>query len=892
MLSRLAPSHSKDPRVYWMQGLIFILISTLLIIKPTANGLFLSLYGVEALPIAYVLTAFIAVIVSVLYSYFISRYSVYKLLRSSMYASIVFLSAIGVLLIFNIVPHITLYSLYLFVAIFGILTASQFWLMANQVFNTREAKKYFGWIGSGAIAGGIAGGYLASIFSDWLGSDRLLFVAAGVLLIGLYILHRMSTYVPKQETEEQATQFEPFKLFTIPLKLVFESKHLTYLAILIALSVFTAKMIDYQFGYFATQAFPDEDELTSFFGFWYSSFNIISLLIQLFVTQRVVGKLGVGLSLYILPGLLFINVGILIGLPMLMIVLSMKLFDGSLKQSINKAAVELLSIPIPDSIKLKTKTFLDVFVDSLATGLSGIFLLIIINTLELPNKAVSAIMMVSITLWIYFVYKIRQEYKKTFRLSLKLKSDQIEATNSLNILNQFIEILNQGDEYQILKILKKYNNLPSVDIEKATVGLLNHDNSKIKTAAINFLTFRTADHSDVILPLIAHEDQNIKVAAFEYLLNHDQKLSPNYFFERINDPDIKVQSAALVAVAKEYANQHGVEKMLRLSDRVSTLRDEIENKSPTESRILIIALLKIIGYAQLKAYYPFIREQLSNPDLKIQRQAILAIGHTESKRLLNIVCFNTDVGDENWDALSTTLSKFDIDKIHTVLHKAIESGKTDLIRSVISALQEIPNIDSVNILLLLTDHKSSSIKNKAIEALSHLADNYPLLPIDTNTVNALILSETRDYERLITHLRNVNLQDISNIHQLSIDDISAAHQKLVLLLEEKINQGLKKIFHLLHIKYTPEDLKEIYTYVLSEDKNLRNNALDFLENILNNELKSILVPLIEFNIVYPDFAPAKKDAQISIYDVIADLKNSEDLAIRKATLTLINLLKV
>ena len=41
---------------------IFILISTLLIVKPTINSLFLSELSADALPIGYVLTAFFAII--------------------------------------------------------------------------------------------------------------------------------------------------------------------------------------------------------------------------------------------------------------------------------------------------------------------------------------------------------------------------------------------------------------------------------------------------------------------------------------------------------------------------------------------------------------------------------------------------------------------------------------------------------------------------------------------------------------------------------------------------------------------------------------------------------------------------------------------------------------
>ena len=61
-------------------------------------------------------------------------------------------------------------------------------------------------------------------------------------------------------------------------------------------------------------------------------------------------------------------------------VILLKVVDGSLKQSLNKASFELLSLPIPIEIKRNTKVFIDVVIDSIATGLAGLMLYFIICT--------------------------------------------------------------------------------------------------------------------------------------------------------------------------------------------------------------------------------------------------------------------------------------------------------------------------------------------------------------------------------------------------------------------------------------------------------------------------------------------------------------------------------
>ncbi len=47
-------------RAFLMQLNIFLIISTLLIIKPAVNGLFISKFGVENLPLAFVIVALVA----------------------------------------------------------------------------------------------------------------------------------------------------------------------------------------------------------------------------------------------------------------------------------------------------------------------------------------------------------------------------------------------------------------------------------------------------------------------------------------------------------------------------------------------------------------------------------------------------------------------------------------------------------------------------------------------------------------------------------------------------------------------------------------------------------------------------------------------------------------
>ena len=181
------------------------------------------------------------------------------------------------------------------------------------------------------------------------------------------------------------------------------------------MSVIVAKLVDYQFNAIASYHIYDPDELTAFFGFWFSTFNLISLVIQLFVTRKIVGVFGVGTSLFFLPAAIFLGAFLIILTPSIIAAILIKMSESSLKQSINKSAVELLALPIPLNIKNKAKTFIDVFIDSLATGIGGLILILLVNILELSVPFISAVIVLIIGVWLYFAIKVRKEYFKSFR---------------------------------------------------------------------------------------------------------------------------------------------------------------------------------------------------------------------------------------------------------------------------------------------------------------------------------------------------------------------------------------------------------------------------------------------------------------------------------------------
>lgn len=60
-----------------------------------------------------------------------------------------------------------------------------------------------------------------------------------------------------------------------------------------------------------------------------------------------------------------------------------------------------------------------------------------------------------------------------------------------------------------------------------------------------------------------------------------------------------------------------------------------------------------------------------------------------------------------------------------------------------------------------------------------------------------------------------------------------------------MNDSLERIFRLLGIRYDPHDMFNAYLGVISDKSSLRNNAIEFLDNLLDYDIKRLIIPMVE-----------------------------------------------
>jgi AAA family ATP:ADP antiporter len=831
---------------------IFLLITTLLIVKPTINSLFLSELTSDALPLGYVLTAIMAIIGSYFYDKILEKNPLNKVIEGTIIGSVVSLIIFGIAFTFNIASGLLLYIPYIWVAIFGLLAASQFWILANLVYNVREAKRVFGFIGAGAIAGGIFGGYLTSFLTTFLKTEVLFFVAALLITFCLPItkyiwkkeITKLNTFQVSLRTQPKAAS---------PFKLIKQSKLLSLIAIVIGLSVLVAKLVDYQYSDYASRLIENQEELTSFFGFWFSTLSVISLLIQLFLTQRIVGTFGVGKSLLWLPSGILIGSFLLLFLPQIWVIIAIKIIDGSLKQSVNKAATELLSIPIPIEIKKKTKTFTDVVVDSIATGLAGFILIFFVNGLNISSTYISLIIIALIAVWLYFIYHLRKEYIVSFKNLLdtshvkkeKVIKKEIEITS---IIDTVISVLKNGSEGQILHMLQKTLDAKDERFFLTIKDLLTHKSSKVRALAIENLYFLKTENLCSIIETMVHDsDQQVTTAAFQYLLKKFDKDTIELFNKYLNSNDDTITNAALIGLSLELRNNQELQSRFNLENHLKlTLQQYKEISSEEEKTNKIQAILEAIGNAKIESFYHIIIQELKATNSSIKNTAILSAAKTLDKQFIPLIIDFLSGKDTRKIAIEALFNYGE--PINNILVEKIKTASIALDDAihVITVIEKFASQKAINCLKNLTDGTEHAVKIEAIEALKRLKWKYPHLYIKDRFIVDKILDECHLYQNTLSVIHSqIVIQYKKKENSKENIEIIEARNGLMLLLEQRLDRQLQRIFRFLGIKYPPNDVDPILNIILTGKEEQRIHAIEFLDNILDNQLKKELIPIAE-----------------------------------------------
>ncbi|MDA1233000.1 MAG: Npt1/Npt2 family nucleotide transporter [Planctomycetota bacterium] len=310
---------------------------------------------------------------------------------------------------------ILLAAIYVLAEIRGCLNTVQYGILMNEMFVGTPNHSYaVGVLSAAATLAGITFGALIGFEFYQLGTVHLLYVVAGLELLAIIpvtLLPRIDTVCGDDEFESDTTQTKPNVDSYVPLKFTrrlataARSPYVRGFATLIAITVVVSTLIEFQWKSSVAQSFAtDEDRMTRFFGFYYSATNLVTGLIQILVTGKLLHHFGTRTALLVFPvTLLASTLGVVFASFDRVVLSVITLAKGCdvFKRSVNDPAIVMLYAPLQNGPRRQAITFVAGIVKPSAEAVAAILIMSLASVVS--TWAFSCVALALTCVWIVAV---------------------------------------------------------------------------------------------------------------------------------------------------------------------------------------------------------------------------------------------------------------------------------------------------------------------------------------------------------------------------------------------------------------------------------------------------------------------------------------------------------
>src|ERR1051326_1405084 len=405
-------------RTIFMSLYLLFVLFAYYILKSASESMFLNKFDIDKLPNLYILMAVFGGGLAFVYSKTAARTSLHSTVTWTLGLSVACLVAMWYPL--RTRNSAIVYVFAVWVRLFSVVTVTQGWVVASNLFTSREAKRVYGLLGMGMIAGAIFGGEFTTQMVRFIGTNNLLFSSAPLVLLayGCYLVAvtgRGDSVVKARAADSGEADFS----FRDIAGDIVRSRHIQALMLIMTAQFIVDTFIDYQFKYMAKTAFRG-DALTAFLGRFYGRYlNIAELALPFFFTTAIVRRLGIGGTLQVMPVSLA-AASIFTFLPPSVFSASLaRLTEASTRYTLARTGNELFYMPLPLELRNRVKAFIDIFMDRAARGISGLILIVCAPFVGVRGVAILTLCIA--VPWVILTVYAHREYVRTLRRRIEAR---------------------------------------------------------------------------------------------------------------------------------------------------------------------------------------------------------------------------------------------------------------------------------------------------------------------------------------------------------------------------------------------------------------------------------------------------------------------------------------
>ncbi len=596
------------------QGQVWLMLATGFFIgifiatyQVTAESLFLNRLS-DQLDSAFLVSGVLGIVSTILFTFFQNRLKFVTLTISSI--ALIIVATFSLYYFYHFadvgIQDTTMFIMYCLVGPITAILLLCYWGIFGRLFNFKQSKRIIGWIDTGQLIAIILANFLIPATAAFFPDTSNYLIVCNVSIVGAlaclitiaskYTLARLSTDVAVRKE----TRFGN----------LFKDRYIRLLSIFLIVSMVTFSFNQFTFQTLLNIQYPDQRDLTNFLAYFNGTIYALSLLMQLFINDRILGTYGIRISLFVLPIVVAIlSVGTVLSgvffgydaqlnpqtyIYFFLFVAVTRLFNSMLKDSLESPIYKLLFIPLDSRLRFSIQAKVEGVVNESGRFLAGVFIFLFalipfFKIIWLPILVLGLILA-------YFgvIQNLYQEYKEkiksilefsgegqerlevgykqiTSRLESNLKiEDSAKAVFSFKLLEKidpakaggWVNILMKNTQETTKEFAqRKMNELKGLSVSENYVirldkSKVSNDKNILSRTDLDMILSGGGDvQKNRIQRLARSVDVNDRHYCAELLLHSQNKENISFLIELLNDSNPKVRRAAIKTATKRNDNE-------------------------------------------------------------------------------------------------------------------------------------------------------------------------------------------------------------------------------------------------------------------------------------------------------------------------------------------------
>jgi AAA family ATP:ADP antiporter len=693
------------------------------------------------------------------------------------------------------------FGLYVFGALSATTLVAEFWLLASSQFTAAQGRRLFGPLAAGGVLGAVVGAFAATLLLTRFEVRGLLTVATAAYLGAALV----ATFI-ELDDDAQPESRAAGASSTPPLSALKQDPFVRRLGGIAAVSTALSVLVDYVFKA-AVWSRLGANELGPFFARYQLALNLFSLILQLFLTGKLVERLGV-LGLVVLTPALLLGGGTLAALSAagLVSVVLLKASDSVLKNSVGRVGLELLWAPVAG--RERVRGFVDGVVVRAAQAVAALALLPLTFTKTTSLRTLTLVIALLALVWLSMSVRVRGPYIELFRRALRLgglERDPSPPELDLTAVETLLEALARPDARDVLAAMNVLADRGRGRLIPALI--LHHKDESVLERALEL--FGPAERTDWLAlgeGLLSHPAQAVRFAAVRALALSGAE-APLRRATQHADP-------ALRALARLHVAQltGEVSDVIQADASPGALAEESD-------RTLRLGLIEAIAAHPTPDSPATLLALAERPEL---RSAVtLALSRMDDSTSISFLIGRLSSRDDRMAARKGLVRRGEaaFDALLRVLRDPHADRRVRLhVPRTLSAFESRAAVEAL--LEVLRDDSDGLLRYKALRGLEQLARRTSL-PIDLVPVIAELDRNCLEYLRLFTLAVPLRADPTTR---------ARTSRSLALgLIEDKIRQSLDRILRLVQVAQRSDDIPAVFDALRAPDRHERARAIEFLD---------------------------------------------------------------